>query len=872
MVTINGTELNDNLIGTSGDDLIFGLDGNDTLTGGAGFDNLVGGNGDDILTDSANGGLFQGGPGNDQLIGSASLDDIVLYTFTYNTSGVTFVSTFVPGIATSTQADGLGGVDTLSNIDRVDIMGSQHGDNLTGDAGANSIFGYAGNDTLSGGAGNDYLNGDDGDDTAIFSGLAAEYVVTYQSATAEYTITDSQAGRDGTDTISEIESLKFSDGIKTPASLLQGNAPTYILSPSASSVNEGASLTYTLNTTNVTTGTVLNYTLSGVSAADIVGGALTGSVTVAATGVTTFTVALVADSLTEVAETLVAQVGSTSGVALATASGVIVNDTSLPTTRIFLGTGNTFTAGDNNLTVTGAAGTKIDTVHINAGMTGIKMDANIERVEVPGALSDYSFLAVAGTGVQIQAVSNGAVIATIPSLNQNATLAFANGSASLVQTGGSSFSLGGQTIATGSASSFATASLSGFNGADTSTLGTLPGTATTRAFIGSGNTFTAGDNNIAVTGASGTAIDTVRIQTGVTGIKMDANIERVELAGSLSDFKFMTVAGAGTQIQLATSGAAVATIPSLNQTATLAFTNGSASLVQTGGSSFSLGGQAIGTASASSFSTGSLIGFNGADTSTLGAVTALSPFKVMLQFGVTGVPSTQTITISDAQAATVTQFSIVLDSADNTQDVTLTNAAIAATNGATLAAAIQTQLRAAVPFTYTEATYAAGVITISEWAGRAISGTSLKATSSTSVGTVSAAINGIESTLSDSYVGAYDTIASFTVGKDKIDLLNSAGNAISAPTALTRFADVDGALVTTHQELINQVFNSSSFSNTGANKAGMIVVTTGAYAGNYLFINDSVPALDSGIDLFVKLVGTTGLGNVGTLTVSDYFA
>ena len=56
---IEGTSLNDQLVGNennnfingnSGDDVIFGLGGNDTLIGGAGQDILDGGTGDDILT------------------------------------------------------------------------------------------------------------------------------------------------------------------------------------------------------------------------------------------------------------------------------------------------------------------------------------------------------------------------------------------------------------------------------------------------------------------------------------------------------------------------------------------------------------------------------------------------------------------------------------------------------------------------------------------------------------------------------------------------------------------------------------------------------------------------------------------------------
>jgi hypothetical protein len=126
---------------------------------------------------------------------------------------------------------------------------------------------------------------------------------------------------------------------------------------------------------------------------------------------------------------------------------------------------------------------------------------------------------------------------------------------------------------------------------------------------------------------------------------------------------------------------------------------------------------------------------------------------------------------------------------------------------------------------------------------------------------------------SDSYVGAYDTITGFTVGTDKIDLLTSLGGAVAQPTSLERFSDVDGSTVTTGQNLIDSVLNSGSFSALTANQAGIIVVTSGDYAGAYLYVNDSVDALDSGTDIFIKLVGTTGLGDVGSLTasISDYF-
>ena len=52
---------------------------------------------------------------------------------------------------------------------------------------------------------------------------------------------------------------------------------TYILIPSATTINEGQSFTITLDTTHVLDGTNVSYTITGVSSADIGGVSLTGS-------------------------------------------------------------------------------------------------------------------------------------------------------------------------------------------------------------------------------------------------------------------------------------------------------------------------------------------------------------------------------------------------------------------------------------------------------------------------------------------------------------------------------------------------------------------------------------------------------------------
>ena len=110
-------------------------------------------------------------------------------------------------------------------------------------------------------------------------------------------------------------------GIPTPV-VEAGAAATYALSSSSASVNEGSSFTITLTTTNVTNGTTVPYTITGISSADIGGASLTGNFTVNSnTASTTFNVT--ADATTEGAETFVLTLN-----ALSTTQSVTINDTS----------------------------------------------------------------------------------------------------------------------------------------------------------------------------------------------------------------------------------------------------------------------------------------------------------------------------------------------------------------------------------------------------------------------------------------------------------------------------------------------------------------------------------------------------------------
>ena len=91
-----------------------------------------------------------------------------------------------------------------------------------------------------------------------------------------------------------------------------GMPATYELASTAAAVSEGASVTFTIRTKDVEWGTVLPYTLSGISSADLAAGGLTGNAVVSAAGVGGFaqvTVQLAADHLPEGDETLTFSAG-----------------------------------------------------------------------------------------------------------------------------------------------------------------------------------------------------------------------------------------------------------------------------------------------------------------------------------------------------------------------------------------------------------------------------------------------------------------------------------------------------------------------------------------------------------------------------------
>ncbi len=137
------------ITGSSFDDTLIGSGGGDQITGGAGNDSINGGNGDDFY--------LSGGAGNDTINGGAGTDYAV-YDLTGATAPIQFDGGAFTHTFAGTVADGLGGTDTVSNIEGFLITGGSGNDQLTGSLGDDLLNGGAGNDTLVGGLGEDLFS------------------------------------------------------------------------------------------------------------------------------------------------------------------------------------------------------------------------------------------------------------------------------------------------------------------------------------------------------------------------------------------------------------------------------------------------------------------------------------------------------------------------------------------------------------------------------------------------------------------------------------------------------------------------------------------------------------------------------------------
>lgn len=88
------------------------------------------------------------------------------------------------------------------------LIANPNGSTLRGMWGNDTLIGGSGNDSLDGGAGNDGLDGGAGTDTAVYHAARSNYTVS--ASAGGYTVVD-KTGSEGSDTLSNIERLQFTD-------------------------------------------------------------------------------------------------------------------------------------------------------------------------------------------------------------------------------------------------------------------------------------------------------------------------------------------------------------------------------------------------------------------------------------------------------------------------------------------------------------------------------------------------------------------------------------------------------------------------------------------------------------------------------------
>lgn len=150
----------DRLFGDAGEDRVIGGAGDDFLNGGAGSDSLSGDRGSDTLLGSYGEDILSGGDSDDRLFGGGGLDTL------YGGEGNDYLS---GGLASDTL-HGDEGADTLT--------GNEGNDILFGGTGADRLIGGTGEDRLDGGIGADVMVGGQGNDTYLIDNILDSIIDT----------------------------------------------------------------------------------------------------------------------------------------------------------------------------------------------------------------------------------------------------------------------------------------------------------------------------------------------------------------------------------------------------------------------------------------------------------------------------------------------------------------------------------------------------------------------------------------------------------------------------------------------------------------------------------------------------------------------
>ncbi len=158
----NQTEIDLAAFGHNGNDILIGGNGHNRIQGGGGNDRITGGDRNDLLRGRAGDDVIDGGRRHDRIFGGDGNDELI---------------------------------------------GRSGNDFIRGEGGRDFVFGLNGNDRIDGGEGDDVINAGAGTDQVLYTLASSNYSV---SGETDFFVTTNN-GNEGTDRLSELESLQFSD-------------------------------------------------------------------------------------------------------------------------------------------------------------------------------------------------------------------------------------------------------------------------------------------------------------------------------------------------------------------------------------------------------------------------------------------------------------------------------------------------------------------------------------------------------------------------------------------------------------------------------------------------------------------------------------
>jgi hypothetical protein len=255
------------------------------------------------------------------------------------------------------------------------IMGTNGNDNL---------LGTAFDDTLEGDGGNDQINGGNGTDTVVFRGSRSDYSFTQLDGGA---LVVSGPSLDGTDTLTNVEILKFSDGSFQRAQVANDTTPP--LAPTLS-VTKNAN-GYALGATPLVTGAAE----AGSTVKLYSGNVLIGTTQVDATGIWSVITQPFADGLNyKIYATATDATGNVSTPSATLSFNIDAHPPAIPEAVFGLPEGR----NQPTFTGTGEAGSIIQLVNVNnateIGRTTVKADGTWRIDSAPLPNDTYSVAAV----------------------------------------------------------------------------------------------------------------------------------------------------------------------------------------------------------------------------------------------------------------------------------------------------------------------------------------------------------------------------------------------------------------------------------------------------------------------------------------------